>query len=580
MNLKNMIIEDQLDKLAQLTDDVAGSTIGLRHKIRSHESNEDIHVTADQKELWNNKAEAEAVTKAASEALNNAKVYSDNKLSDAIDGLNTKFVKPDALNDYLQISDFDTAKDAIEHQIEQKADAGGTETISEDLAQLKTDLPLTYYNKTEIDNKLGSVVSTDYSIQNFELRDRMLKLIQSPNGDTFEVELPSIVTGDTVTHDEFNTELAKYTKTSDFATITFNKGGVQIAEYTPNGTDTVVEVDAGAPQTYKGSPLMFKGTYVPNATYYDGTIEVNGVYEQDYVVYNSVYYVCSDYAAGSADGWATNPEDASYFTEMSMSDTQFINLLIANKASIKSLSSEEVVIADGATVVAGMTSSKAVDASSDLNGRVTTKGDTRIWAGELQKAGDLTSAPTTISDTGVIKSQNLSTGNTIEINPTEAAFTISVPEAVDDTYHLPTSDVRKKVFSIEAYVDPDSLATGAMVQMLGTNNIILDPTNLGVVVSEKYTDDALAGSRVYINHDKIEVVNASGSTVFEATAETSNGTASTKYVRIGESGKPQLEYGYDNGSMYLKANNLPAADPHNYGALWCNTDGILRVSQG
>lgn len=75
----------------------------------------------------------------------------------------------------------------------------------------------------------------------------MLKLIQSPNGDTFEVELPSIVTGDTVTHDEFNTELAKYTKTSDFATITFNKGGVQIAEYTPNGTDTVVEVDAGAP---------------------------------------------------------------------------------------------------------------------------------------------------------------------------------------------------------------------------------------------------------------------------------------------------------------------------------------------
>jgi hypothetical protein len=38
---------------------------------------------------------------------------------------------------------------------------------------------------------------------------------------------------------------------------------------------------------------------------------------------------------------------------------------------------------DGDTIVAGMTSSKVPDSKSDLNGRVTNKGDVRIWAGKM-----------------------------------------------------------------------------------------------------------------------------------------------------------------------------------------------------
>lgn len=61
----------------------------------------------------------------------------------------------------------------------------------------------------------------------------------------------------------------------------------------------------------------------------------------------------------------------------------------------------ELVIFDDQKIVAGMTSSKAVDDSSPLNGKVTTegKGDVRIWAGEISNA-DLTTAPFTVTNTG------------------------------------------------------------------------------------------------------------------------------------------------------------------------------------
>lgn len=69
------------------------------------------------------------------------------------------------------------------------------------------------------------------------------------------------------------------------------------------------------------------------------------------------------------------------------------------QAYVKELSSEEVVIMDGDTIVAGMTSSKDPDSKSDLNGKVRNKGDVRIWAGEISNA-DLTTAPFTVTNTG------------------------------------------------------------------------------------------------------------------------------------------------------------------------------------
>lgn len=87
--------------------------------------------------------------------------------------------------------------------------------------------------------------------------------------------------------------------------------------------------------------------------------------------------------------------------------------------------SNELVIFDDQKIVAGMTSSKAVDESSPLNGKVTTegKGDVRIWAGEISNA-DLTTAPFTVTSAGVLKANDATLNNVVlkKANLTDATF--------------------------------------------------------------------------------------------------------------------------------------------------------------
>lgn len=71
---------------------------------------------------------------------------------------------------------------------------------------------------------------------------------------------------------------------------------------------------------------------------------------------------------------------------------------------------EEVVIMDGDSIVAGMTSNKSPDSKSDFNEKVTNKGDVRIWAGEISNA-DLTTAPFTVTSAG-----NLTVNGTTFLN--------------------------------------------------------------------------------------------------------------------------------------------------------------------
>ena len=159
-----------------------------------------------------------------------------------------------------------------------------------------------------------------------------------------------------------------------------------------------------APQTLKGSPLRMRGTWVSGTEYFDGTVATSdGVMYQDVVVYNNVYYVCLNYEELKKDNWLSTPSSVSYWQQIAFSDSFISEYLIANKGFIKELSSEEVVITDNNTIVAGMTSSKAIDSKSDLNGNVTKKEDVRIWAGKFT-GGNLKTAPFTVSSTGVVTS--------------------------------------------------------------------------------------------------------------------------------------------------------------------------------
>lgn len=190
--------------------------------------------------------------------------------------------------------------------------------------------------------------------------------------------------------------------------------------------------DAATGQTFKGSPLRIRGSYDKSlAPYYDGKRDAeDGVFYQDVVIYNNMYYVCINTEVGESDQWKTAPDAASYWKVFAVTENFVADKIIANQAYIKELSSEEVVIFEGETIVAGMTSSKRVDDKSDLNGRVNNKGNVRIWAGGMQKEGDLTSAPFTVTDAGVLKCQGTS-GNSITLKDGTIYFVVN-----GTTYHL------------------------------------------------------------------------------------------------------------------------------------------------
>lgn len=181
-------------------------------------------------------------------------------------------------------------------------------------------------------------------------------------------------------------------------------------------------------QTYNGSPLRIVGAWKSGKKYYDGKRDVeNGIFYQDVVLYNNIYYVCINTDSGEENHWQLTPDVAGYWSKFAVTDNFVADKIIANQAYIKELSSEEVVIMDDGKIVAGMTSSRKL-VHSNLPSNIN-KGNVRIWAGEAPNA-DLTKAPFTVTDEGVL-SCNSSSGNSIVIKDGTIYFTVD-----GNTYRL------------------------------------------------------------------------------------------------------------------------------------------------
>lgn len=217
------------------------------------------------------------------------------------------------------------------------------------------------------------------------------------------------------------------------ATVQSKSSTITIYAYNTNGaylTSMTIPVSASGDtsigQTFKGSPLRITGEWQSGTKYYDGKRSAeSGIFYQDVVLYKGIYYACINTDYGEADYWNTPPITATYWSAFSLSPNVVANLVIANDAFIKEISSNELVIFDDQKIVAGMTSSKAVDESSPLNGKVTTegKGDVRIWAGEISNA-NLATAPFTVTSSGILKANDATLNNVVlkKANLTDATF--------------------------------------------------------------------------------------------------------------------------------------------------------------
>lgn len=266
----------------------------------------------------------------------------------------------------------------------------------------------------------------DYVLQKTD--DYECAVSQSPSDQT---TTPNV----TVNSDNWYCKIATSKITSKSATIkiiiTTKPGGAFVCSMVIPISAAGKDGEASTGQTFKGSPLRIADSWTSGKKYYDGKRDAeNGVFYQDVVLYNNMYYACVNTEAGESDQWKTAPDTASYWKVFAVTENFVADKIIANQAYIKELSSNEIVIFDGGTIVAGMTSSKDIDSKSDLNNNVTNKGNVRIWAGGMQNDGDLTSAPFTVTDAGVLKCQGQS-GNSITLKDGTIYFVVN-----GTTYHL------------------------------------------------------------------------------------------------------------------------------------------------
>lgn len=373
-------------------------------------------------------------------------------------------------------------------------------------------------------------------------------------------------------------------------TVQSKSSTITIYAYNTNGaylTSMTIPVSASGDtsigQTFKGSPLRIKGEWQSGTKYYDGKRDAeSGIFYQDVVLYKNIYYACINTDSGESDNWNTPPTTATYWSAFSLSPNVVADLVVANNAFIKKLSSNELVIFDDQKIVAGMTSSKAVDDSSPLNGKVTNKGDVRIWAGEMQTSGDLATAYTTIDSNGSIVMQNIQQGKSIKINPQECSFKIVGPvsvldNSVDNGTYIPSSDERVELVNFKYTVDADSLSSAIRLIMKSNGMITIDP---GAKKISVYSGKDGTGGSI-IGCDSIDMYDDSGNLYTSFNGVDIAGrdfvTLTSRYNKKGLHLR-RINSATSNDILYI-LEGLPTSDPKIEGALWIDTDRTLKVSR-
>lgn len=377
-------------------------------------------------------------------------------------------------------------------------------------------------------------------------------------------------------------------KSSTITIYAENKNGAYLTSMTipvSSSGDKGDPGDGSIGQTFKGSPLRIVGAWASGKKYYDGKRDAeNGIFYQDVVLYENMYYVCVNTDTGESDHWVMTPDVATYFQKFAVTENFVADKIIANQAYVKELSSEEVVIMDGDAIVAGMTSSKAIDSKSDLNGKVTNKGSVRIWAGKMQTTGDLTTAYTTIDSNGSIVMQNIQQGKSIKLNPQQCSFKIIGPVSItDDSYtdgtYLPSSDERIELANFEYTIDPDSLSSAIRLIMKSFGKIIIDPLDREIsVYSNKNDNKGFDCSS--ITEQSIRLYDGNGRPYIDLSG---HDVAGDDFVTLTNS--------YNNKGLHLRRidnassddilyilDGLPTSDPKIEGVLWMDADRTLKVS--
>lgn len=293
-------------------------------------------------------------------------------------------------------------------------------------------------------------------------------------------------------------------------TVQSKSSTITIYAYNTNGaylTSMTIPVSASGDtsigQTFKGSPLRITGEWRSGTKYYDGKRSAeSGIFYQDVVLYKDMYYVCVNTDSGEDDHWETPPITATYWSAFSLSPDIMANAIIANKAFIKELSTEEVVVFDeNNNIAAGMTSSRAIKSSAlpqDTN-----KGDVRIWAGEFT-GGDLTTAPFTVTSAGKLNATDADiTGTVNSKSGNIGGFTISDKSLVSESgsiikfFNRQTTGTTLKLDinvgnELYAYQETANLCPVLYIEDIKSGNDIYEPAGIAINSRKSNNDQTTA----------------------------------------------------------------------------------------
>lgn len=188
LSQNDQVIEKKPNPIEELNTTMAQYYSVLHSKIYNHESNADIHVTSDDKKIWNNKANQsdlesvreyadslkQSLDKVKPDIIKEVETMIDNSKDINLSDYATK-VYVDAQIDALNISDDIATKTWVSNNFVNSTNYQRFDSTK-------------YYTKDEIDNKIAGVNVDDYQITEFSLANDYLNLIQN-NGISTQVKL-------------------------------------------------------------------------------------------------------------------------------------------------------------------------------------------------------------------------------------------------------------------------------------------------------------------------------------------------------------------------------------------------------
>lgn len=539
-------------------------------RLFCHENDSVSHISQEERDEWNGKASNSALldlqnqlNEIAGDGDNSIKkeilIEVSRQIAGAITDLNIEeYAKKKYVDDAISNIDFD--------QYVTKENADSTYLNKADY--IKFD-PTNYYTIAQIQKIIGdSTIGKDYPIESFTLEHNELILTQK-NGGQFRVALSESVSDGGVNADYIQQQLLNYIKKNTLSKLIINDKTYSIEsgrdiKIPISGTSSSIDYTKfGYSKSYfKKHPSNSVAPSKPSANRppEDGSGWVDDAPNQE-----AGYYI-----------WMTQ-----VFINGNGQYGEYTNPICLTGTTVKELSSEEVVIMDGDAIVAGMTSSKDPDSKSDLNGKVTNKGDVRIWAGKMQTTGDLTTAYTTIDSNGSIVMQNIQQGKSINLNPQECSLKIVGPvsvldDSVTDGTYIPSSDERIELANFEYTIDQDTLCSAIRLIMKSNGMITIDPGDKKISVYSGRDGDG--GS--IIGCDSIDMYDDGGNLYTRLTGIDIAGrdfvTLTSRYNKKGLHLR-RINNASSDDILYI-LDGLPTSDPKIEGVLWMDSDRTLKVS--